>query len=91
MLLHRKRKLTKSKSLRLPYSEVVSLPLESILNKISRYEADLSDSVVSFISSSSGYRITGYFSGNLIWTLLAIVLVMLKMINANKTFTISMN
>jgi hypothetical protein len=29
--------------------------LESILSKISRYDADLSDSVVSFISSSSGY------------------------------------
>jgi hypothetical protein len=26
------------------------------LSKISRYEADLSDSVVSFISSSSGYK-----------------------------------
>jgi hypothetical protein len=54
MLLHRKGKLTiaKLKSLRLSYSEVISLPLESILSKISRYEADLSDSVVSFISSS---------------------------------------
>jgi hypothetical protein len=42
MLLHRKGKLTiaKSKSSRLSYSEVVSLPLESILSKISRYEAD---------------------------------------------------
>jgi hypothetical protein len=39
----------------LSYSEVVSLPLESIFSKISRYEADLSDSVVSFNSSSSGY------------------------------------
>jgi hypothetical protein len=57
MLLHRKGKLTiaKSKSSRLPYSEVVSLPLESIFSKISRYEADFSDSLVSFISSSSGY------------------------------------
>jgi hypothetical protein len=56
MLLHRKGKLTiaKSKSSRLSYSEVVSLPLESILSKISRYE-DLSDSVESFILSSSGY------------------------------------
>jgi hypothetical protein len=56
MLLHRIGKLTiaKSKSSRLSYSEVVSLPLESILSKIFRYEADLSDSVVSFISSSSG-------------------------------------
>ena len=45
MLLHRKVKLTiaKSKSSRLSYSEVVSLSLESILSKISRYEADLSD------------------------------------------------
>jgi hypothetical protein len=58
MLLHRKGKLTiaKSNSSRLSYSEVVSLPLESILSKISRYEADLSDSVVFFISSSSGYN-----------------------------------
>jgi hypothetical protein len=55
--VHRKGKLTiaKSKSSCLSYSEVVSLPLESILSKIYRYEADLSDSVVSFISSSSGY------------------------------------
>jgi hypothetical protein len=47
--LHRKGKLTiaKSKSPRLSYSEVISLPLESILSKISGYEADLSDSVVS--------------------------------------------
>jgi hypothetical protein len=38
------------------------------------------------------YRITGFFlSGNLILTLLAVVLVTLKIINANKTFTISMN
>jgi hypothetical protein len=38
MLLHRKGKLaiSKSKSLRLSYSEVVSLPLESILSKISK-------------------------------------------------------
>jgi hypothetical protein len=39
MLLHRKGKLTiaKSKSSRLSYSEVVSLPLESIFSKISRF------------------------------------------------------
>jgi hypothetical protein len=45
MLLHRKGKLTlaKSKSSRLSYSEVVSLPLGSILSKISRYDADLSE------------------------------------------------
>jgi hypothetical protein len=57
MLLHRKGKLTiaKSKSPRLSYSEVVILPLEPIFSKISRYEADFSDSVVSFILSSSGY------------------------------------
>jgi hypothetical protein len=57
MLPHRKGKLTiaKSKSSRLSYSEVVSLPLESILSKISKYEEDLSDPVVYFISSSSGY------------------------------------
>jgi hypothetical protein len=44
MLLRRKGKLTiaKSKSSRLSYSEVVSLPLESIISKISRYDADLS-------------------------------------------------
>jgi hypothetical protein len=56
MLLHRKGKLTiaKSKSSRLSYSEVVGLPLESIpvLSKISTYDADLSDSVASFISIS---------------------------------------
>jgi hypothetical protein len=57
IVLHKKGKLTiaKSKSSRLSYSEIVSLPLQSMLSKISRYEADLSDSVVSFISSSSGY------------------------------------
>jgi hypothetical protein len=57
ILLHRKGKLTiaKSKYSRLSYSVVVNLPLESILSKILRYEADLSDSMVSFISSSSGY------------------------------------
>jgi hypothetical protein len=42
MLLHKKVKLmiAKSKSSRLSHSEVVSLPLESILSKMSRYEAD---------------------------------------------------
>jgi hypothetical protein len=51
VLLHRKGKLTvaKSKSSRLSYDVDVSLPLESILSQISRYNADLSDSVVSFI------------------------------------------
>jgi hypothetical protein len=51
MLLHKKGKLkiAKLKSSRLSYRKVVSLPLESISSKISRYEADLSDSVVSFI------------------------------------------
>jgi hypothetical protein len=55
ILQHRKGKLTiaKSKSSRLSYIVVGSLPLESISSKISRYEADLSDSVVSSISSSS--------------------------------------
>jgi hypothetical protein len=54
MLQHRKGKLTITKSnlLRFSYSEVVSLPFESILIEISRCDADLSDSVVSFISSS---------------------------------------
>jgi hypothetical protein len=51
MLLH-KLTIAKSKSSRLSYSEVFSLAMESILSKISRYDADLSDSVVSFISSS---------------------------------------
>jgi hypothetical protein len=37
------------------------------------------------------YRITGYFSGNLILALLTAVLVTLKIINANKTFKISIN
>jgi hypothetical protein len=48
MLPHRKGMLTiaKSKSSRLSYSVVVNLPLESILSKAFRYEADLSDSVV---------------------------------------------
>jgi hypothetical protein len=57
--LHRKGKPTivKSKSSRLLYNEVVSLPLESIMSKIFRYEADLSDSVVSFVSSSSVYQV----------------------------------
>jgi hypothetical protein len=45
MLLHRKGKLAiaKPKPLRLSCSEIVSLPLESILSKISRYETDLSE------------------------------------------------
>jgi hypothetical protein len=57
MLLRRKGKLTntKSKSSRFSYSEVVSLSLVSIISKISRYEAELSDSLVLFISSSSGF------------------------------------
>jgi hypothetical protein len=46
ILLHRKGKL---KSSRLLFNVVVSLPFESILSKMSRYEGDLSDSVVSFI------------------------------------------
>jgi hypothetical protein len=51
----RKGKLTiaKLKSPCLSCNVVASLPLESILSKISRYEVDLSDSVVSFISSLS--------------------------------------
>jgi uncharacterized membrane protein len=54
ILLNRKGKLTiaQSKSSRLLYNVVVSLLFESILSKISKYEAGLSDSVVSFISSS---------------------------------------
>jgi hypothetical protein len=55
--IHRKGNLTivKSTSSHLSYSEVLSLQLESVLSKISRYDADLSDSVESFISSSLGY------------------------------------
>jgi hypothetical protein len=51
LLLHRKGKLSiaTSKSSRLSYSVVVSLSLESILSKISKNEADVSDSVVYFI------------------------------------------
>jgi hypothetical protein len=47
--IEKERKLTiaNSKSSRLSYSVVVSLSLESILSKIYRYEANLSDSVVS--------------------------------------------
>jgi hypothetical protein len=43
MLVHKKESwgLQSQKSSRLPYSEVVSLPLESILTKIIRYDADL--------------------------------------------------
>ena len=57
MLLRRKGKLTiaKLKSSRFSYNVVVSLSFESKLSKISRFEADMSDSVMSFISSSSGY------------------------------------
>jgi hypothetical protein len=48
LILHREEELTiaKSKSSHLSYSVVASLPLGSILSKISRYEADLSDFVV---------------------------------------------
>jgi hypothetical protein len=58
MLLHRERKLTieESKSLRFSYGVVVSLQLDSILSKISRYEADFLASVY-FMSNSSGYII----------------------------------
>jgi hypothetical protein len=57
ILLHRKGKLAiaKSKSSHLSYSVVVSLSLESILSKISKYEADMPVYAVSFISSSWGY------------------------------------
>jgi hypothetical protein len=69
MLLHRKGNLTiaKSKSSRLSHSVVISLPLEPVLHvsTISRYEADLSDSVVSFIfrvhrDISSGHNCENY-------------------------------
>jgi hypothetical protein len=57
MTINRKCKLTiaKLKSLRLSCNVVVSLPLESMLNKRSMYEADMPDSILSFISSSLGY------------------------------------
>jgi hypothetical protein len=66
MLLHRKGKLTTAKSKSSRYSKVVSLPLESILNAISNDDADLSDSLVSFILSSSEYNcsMTGEKSRN---------------------------
>jgi hypothetical protein len=59
VLLHRKGKLTiaKSKSSCLSYSEVVSLPLESIFSKISIYEADMSDCVVSFFEFIGTYQV----------------------------------
>jgi hypothetical protein len=41
----------------LSYNVLVSLPLESIISKISTHEADVSDSVVSFISISSIYQV----------------------------------
>jgi hypothetical protein len=47
--------IAKLKLSRLSYHIVVSLPFELILSKILRYEADMSDSVVFFISSSSWY------------------------------------
>jgi hypothetical protein len=45
------------------YNVVVSLPLESILSETSIYEADLSDSVVSFILNSLVY-INGHYCEN---------------------------
>jgi hypothetical protein len=53
MLLHKKGKLTipKLKSSRLSYNVVVNLTFESIL-KLSTYKANMSDSVMSLISSS---------------------------------------
>jgi hypothetical protein len=55
ILQHRKGKLTiaKLKSSCLSYDTVVSRILESVLSKISRYNADKPDSVVSFILSPS--------------------------------------
>jgi hypothetical protein len=57
ILLHGKGKLTIAtlKSSRLSYNILGSQPLDSVLSKISRYEAGMSDSVVSFISSSLEY------------------------------------
>ena len=59
MLLHVYGKLTmaKSKSSRLSYNWVVSLPPTSMLNKTSKYEAEVDDSAVSLISSSIKIRI----------------------------------
>jgi hypothetical protein len=57
ILLHRKDKLTIVilTASRLSINVVVSMQFESILSKISRQEADISDSVVFLISSSSVY------------------------------------
>jgi hypothetical protein len=46
--------IAKSKSLRVSYNKVASLSLELIVSRISRYEVDLSYSLMSFVSSSSG-------------------------------------
>jgi hypothetical protein len=51
LVLHRKGNLTIAKTSRLSYIVVVSLPLESILSKMSRYEADFSNRVHQDISS----------------------------------------
>jgi hypothetical protein len=65
ILLHRKGKLmiAKSKSLRLSCSVIVSLPYESILCKISKYEGNLSDSVVLY------FEFTRYIKWIYLWKL----------------------
>jgi hypothetical protein len=45
--------MTKAKRKVADYSEAVSLPMQSLLSKVSRYEADMPESVLSFISISS--------------------------------------
>jgi hypothetical protein len=62
MLLQVYGKLTmaKLKSIRLSYNWVVSFPPGSIFNKTSKYEAEVDDYVVSFISSSLGYTESTY-------------------------------
>jgi hypothetical protein len=44
--------MSKLKSSRLSYNLVVSFLTDSVFNKISKYEAEVDDSVVSLISSS---------------------------------------
>jgi hypothetical protein len=55
-----------SKSSRLSYSVVVSLQLESILSKMYKYEADLSDSVVSL------FRFIGIYQVDIIVTIIIV-------------------
>jgi hypothetical protein len=62
MLLKVYEKLTmaKLKSSRLSYNSVGSIPSASMFNRTTKYEAEVNDSVVSFISSSLGYTESTY-------------------------------